>query len=159
MRFRQSAENGIQLCQFAVVIVGGEGGAGLDPIQDDYARIAAEANLELSRVRAFRAKRTPNEPVLEIAPAAENGASAADWRAELEATVQAVQELTKADRYERRAFSRRNRAFRKLKSAPIASTRGDRALATGRAAALHVATRITTLGAPLVLGRQNGFVS
>jgi len=93
-------------------------GAGLDPIQDDNARIAAEANVEISRVRAFRAKRTPNEPALAVAPAAEHRASTANWRAEFEANVQAAQELTKAERYERRAFSKRNRAFRKLKSAP-----------------------------------------
>lgn len=98
-------------------VLGGEG-PGLDPIQDDNARSAAEAHLELSRVRAFRAKRTPNEPASEIAPATENRASTANWRVEFEATTQAVQELTKAERYERRAFSKRNRALRKLKSVP-----------------------------------------
>ena len=105
-----------EIARLAAVLVGE--GAGLDPIQDDNARIAAEANLEISRVRAYRAKRTLNEPASEIAPAPENRASTADWRVEFEATVQAAQELTTAERYERRAFSKRNRAFRKLKSAP-----------------------------------------
>src|SRR5260221_8367904 len=108
--------NSAEIARLAAVMVGE--GAGLDPIQDVNARIAAEANLELSRVRAFRAKRIPNEPASKIAQAAENRASAANWRVELEATVQAAQELTEGERYERRAFSRRNRAFRKLKSAP-----------------------------------------
>lgn len=108
-----------EIARIAMAI--GAGSAGLDPVQDDNARIAAEAQLELGRVRAFKAKLSPTQLITADTPAIENPVSAAkpNWRAELEAALREAPQQRRIERYERRAFSRRNRALRKLEVKPI----------------------------------------
>jgi hypothetical protein len=91
-------------------------GANLDFAQDESARIAAEANLELGRVREFRAKSNAATPLSATRRAdGDPGAIAKRNRGNsLDVAKQFVEKQGKVERYERRAFSRRNRALRKL---------------------------------------------
>lgn len=80
-------------------------------------RVAAEAELELSRVRAYRISLI-NSELAAIDREAKNGSSDADTKDQAtsynEALVRTIDHLDPLERYERRAFSRRKRAFRDL---------------------------------------------
>jgi hypothetical protein len=77
-----------------------------DPCREHFARIAAEAELELRRVRAAR---------LSLLAASKPASSApAESEEQLDASAATLLTLARMDRYEQRALSRRNRALRLL---------------------------------------------
>ena len=82
--------------------------AGTDPdlFQAHDARIAAEANLELGRIRTFQASRLNLQAPLSVA----DPKSRSSFRA---AVREVLLQRSKIERYERRAFSKRNRALRR----------------------------------------------
>ncbi len=95
-------------------------GSRRDPTALEQARIAAEAELELQRVRAYRKfvldeKTAQMAPPCRLAAAGENGGSSPSAKANQEQTARAVcdalPELAALDRYEKRALSRRRRAM------------------------------------------------
>jgi hypothetical protein len=112
------ADNPTKAAEIArlVALIGAQSAG--DRVQGEYVRIAVEANLELSRIRSIRTKLIPKTPAPNIASATDDLANADSWRAEFETALQSLAELTSVERYERRAFSRRNRALRKLKFNP-----------------------------------------
>jgi hypothetical protein len=98
-------------------------GSRRDPGALEQARIAAEGELELQRVRAYR-KFLLDEKTAEIAPpcapgaAGENRDTSVSAKANYEQTARAVArvlpELAALERYEKRALSRRRRAMQWL---------------------------------------------
>jgi hypothetical protein len=95
-------------------------GANADHFRLESARVAAEATLDLNRIRSFRAAqinmelakaRTPNVANTDKESIANVAVSP---RLEAEAVMRALPVMLKLDRYERRALSRRNRALRAL---------------------------------------------
>lgn len=77
-----------------------------DPARLHFATIAAEAEVELLRVRAVRRSL--------IMSKATGDFSALDSEQAVQALAAVLPDLYQLDRYERRAFSRRNRAFELL---------------------------------------------
>jgi hypothetical protein len=77
-----------------------------DPCRRHFAIMAAEAELELRRVRAVRLSRLASQTPV--------GSSPPDPEQEANGLVGALPNLVRLDRYERRALSRRNRALRLL---------------------------------------------
>jgi hypothetical protein len=77
-----------------------------DPCCGHFAKIAAEAELELRRVHAIRLSL--------LAPRAPAGSAGPEPDHETHATTAALLVGPRLDRYERRALSRRNRALRLL---------------------------------------------
>jgi hypothetical protein len=73
-----------------------------EPDNIEFARDAAEAQLELLRIRQMRAELFNQQYA--------SDSTAVDGQADLD------DQLLKLDRYERRAFSRRTRAFRLIRS-------------------------------------------
>src|SRR5262249_23739510 len=111
-----TAETSTELERLALALVGSR----RDPIALEQARIAAEAELELQRVRAYRQwvfKKNirpmnwwcPPVRVRHRGSLAPNGA-----RHEVADVSGAVPQLSMLERYERRALSRRKRAMRWL---------------------------------------------
>lgn len=77
-----------------------------DPCRRHFAIIAAQAELELRRVRAVRlSSLTSRTPA---------GSSPPDPQQETESPATSLPNLLRLDRYEQRALSRRNRALRLL---------------------------------------------
>jgi hypothetical protein len=101
----RDAAGSLEIERLSKVIAGGR----RDPVLLYHARIAAEAELEIMRVRAARAALI-NETVhdrINYAPLREpEGTTVAVW--------QAASQFSKYDRYECRALSRRRRALRAL---------------------------------------------
>jgi hypothetical protein len=87
-------------------------GSRRDPGALEQARIAAEAELELQRVRAYR-KFVLDEKTTEIAPPWSVSAKA-NYEQTTRAVARVLPELAALERYEKRALSRRRRAMRWL---------------------------------------------
>jgi hypothetical protein len=80
-------------------------------------RVAAEAELEMLRVRAYRIALI-NADLNAIHKEAKTGSSGADiqGQASSEPLLCTIDKLAHLERYERRAYSRRKRAFRELQT-------------------------------------------
>jgi hypothetical protein len=81
-------------------------GANPDPCRWHFAKIAAEAELELRRVRTVRLSL--------LAASTSTGSAASEPDQETHAPAATLLALPRLDRYEKRALSRRNRALRLL---------------------------------------------
>jgi hypothetical protein len=81
-------------------------GANPDPCRLHFAKVAAEAELELRRVRATRLSL--------LASRSRPGSAGSEPEHETHAPATTLLNLPRLDRYERRAVSRRNRALRLL---------------------------------------------
>ena len=82
------------------------GGPNPDPCRLHFARIAAEAEFELRRVRACRLSL--------VASATLAGSTASEPEREPQDRAATFRKLPRLDRYEQRALARRNRALRLL---------------------------------------------
>ncbi len=115
----RAAEMSAEIDRLAVALAGSR----RDPAALEQARIAAEAELELQRVRAYRTF-VLDEKTAQMAPlgcptaADENRVSSRSAKTNHEETANAVfgalPELAALDRYEKRALSQRRRAMQWL---------------------------------------------
>jgi hypothetical protein len=83
------------------------------------AHAAAEAEIELRRVRRHRAMMLRTEIVMEKLETAKAGGNVHDPAIKSQAMVRVFDRLQRLERYIRRATSRRNRLFRELAACPI----------------------------------------
>lgn len=99
MRSVSGPEQNAEVEGLAIAIMGADS----DPARLHFARIAAEAELELLRVRTVRTEFI-NSTCLSVLYEAAPGKK-------IQPQSEALQNLFRLDRYERRVFSRRNRAL------------------------------------------------